>query len=108
VADYFFIYLSGGMSNTGSIVTTGSSIDASHIIIASNGNATVTGSTQMGNYIMQKGTLTIGSSATLTGGVFMSTNTSTNSDELLMNSGAKIVSGAWNGIVSASAPEPLR
>jgi hypothetical protein len=109
-SNYFFVYLDGGMSSTGSITLGGATVATNVIVVSAAGKNVSVGAniTTYGNYFMASGTtLTIGANATVDGGVFLS-NTSTTPTELnMIANGALIKANPWSGMVMANAPEPV-
>ncbi len=114
-SDYFFIYLQGGISSTGSIgvmAGTIANIDPSHVIVVVGGaTGSTIDTTTIGTYILANSSastnsLTLGASGQVIGGVFLA-NTATTTSELIMTGGALITADPWNGWISSSAPEPV-
>lgn len=105
-SDYFFVYLENGIGSTGAITLTGP-VSAANVIVAIGGSGGSTiGTNTAGTYLVTNaGNVTLNAGVTLTGGFFLA-NTTTTTEELILNAGATIVATPWSGYVTAAAPEP--
>lgn len=109
-SDYFFVYLTSGIS-AGGVITTGTADgvapDASHIITVIGANPTggnIINGTQQGSFFYTgAGTVTV--NGTIDGGIFLA-NATTSASELLLNGNALISANSWNGYFAASTDEP--